>query len=539
MEKVKKATSGLAFRIISGTLFLLIGFALLISAIGYVRFTESLTNEYNDSAFRTAETAAAFIDGDKIEEYLATGGNTEEYAYTWNMIDVICQKQNVTLLYVLQPDVTDYGRFLSVINVVNHDSGFSPWEVGYQRDTTNDEYRNIYKNIYENGLERASVVRTTNLRGNEPHITSLIPIKRSDGTVSGILCVQRPMSELQSGRMGYLKWVAISAAALAVLSSIVAAVFLNNQFVKPVKQIIVEAKRFAKENKKTEEQEWINSSNIREIGDLAQAVNKMEDDTVSYMENLTNITAEKERIGTELALATKIQADMLPNIFPAFPEREEIDIYASMTPAKEVGGDFYDFFLIDDDHLGMVMADVSGKGVPAALFMMMSKNLVSNYTLMGGGPAKVLERVNKTICKNNDNDMFVTVWLGILTISTGKVVAANAGHEYPIIKKADGQFEVFKDKHGFVIGGMDGVKYREYEFILEKEDILYLYTDGVPEATNADEEMFGLERLTEALNQNPEANLQELLTNVKASVDNFVGEAPQFDDLTMLAIRLR
>lgn len=539
MKKVRKVVSGLAFRIISGALFLLISFALLISIIGYFRFTESLTNEYNDSAFRTAETAAAFVNGDKIEEYLETGGTSEEYAYTWNMLDVLCQKQNVTLLYVLQPDVTDYGRFLSVFNVVNHNSGFSPWEVGYQRDTTNEEYRMIYKNIYENGLERASVVRVTNLRGNEPHITSLIPIKRSDGTVSGILCVQRPMSELQGGRIAYLKWVAISVVALAVFSSFIAAIFLQKQFVKPVKQIINEAKRFAKENKKTEQHAWIRSSNIREIGDLAEAVNKMEDDTVSYMENLTNITAEKERIGTELALATKIQADMLPNIFPPFPEREEIDIYATMTPAKEVGGDFYDFFLIDDDHLALVMADVSGKGVPAALFMMMSKNLVSNFTLMGGGPAKVLERVNRTICKNNENDMFVTVWLGILTISTGTVVAANAGHEYPIIKKANGEFEVFKDKHGFVIGGMDGVKYREYEFTLEKEDILYLYTDGVPEATNAQNELFGLERLTQALNASPKTELKDLLTHVKTSVDDFVGEAPQFDDLTMLAVRLK
>ena len=539
MKNLKRVTSGLAFRIISGMLLLLLGFVLSISIIGYMRFTESLTNEYNDSAFRTAETAAAFIDGDKIEEYLETGGKTEEYEYTWNMIDVLCQKQNVTLLYVLQPDVSDYGRFLSVINVVNHNSGFSPWEVGYQRDTTNEEYRQIYKDIYENGLERASVVRTTNLRGNEPHITSLIPIKRSDGSVSGILCVQRPMSELQSGRMGYLKWVAVCSIILALFGAIVATTFLRRQFVAPVKKIINEAKRFAKENTKTKELDWANISSIREIDELGDAVNKMESDTILYMENLTSITAEKERIGTELALATKIQANMLPNIFPAFPDKEEIDIFASMTPAKEVGGDFYDFFLIDDDHLGIVMADVSGKGVPAALFMMMSKNLVNNFAVMDASPARVLERVNRTICKNNENDMFVTVWLGILTISTGNIVAANAGHEYPFIKRADGRFEKFKDKHGFVIGGMDGVKYREYEFKLEKNDMLFLYTDGVPEATNSEEELFGLERMEAALNTDLDANPEQVLENVKSAVDVFVGDAPQFDDLTMLAIRLR
>ena len=257
-----------------------------------------------------------------------------------------------------------------------------------------------------------------------------------------------------------------------------------------------------------------------------------------YIANIREITAEKERIGTELELATRIQADMLPNIFPPFPKRKDIDIYASMEPVKEVGGDFYDFFLMDDDHLGMVMADVSGKGVPAALFMMMTKILVNSITEMGDSPKETLERVNTLICQNNDEGMFVTVWLGILTISTGKIVAANAGHEYPIIRKANGQFEVYKDRHGFVIGGMENVKYREYEMTLEKGGTLFLYTDGVPEAMNTSKEMFGLDRMLEVLNRDPDADSQTLLTRMTEAVNEFAGEEPQFDDLTMLAVRI-
>ncbi len=275
-----------------------------------------------------------------------------------------------------------------------------------------------------------------------------------------------------------------------------------------------------------------------EIEVLAESFATLSKRTVEYIQQITAITAEKERIGAELELATKIQADMLPNIYPAFPERSEFDIYATMTPAKEVGGDFYDFFLIDDDHLGMVMADVSGKGVPAALFMMMSKILVNNYALMGGSPAKVLEQVNNQICKNNEEEMFVTVWFGVLEISTGKVTAANAGHEYPILKKAGGEFELFKDKHGFVIGGMDGMRYKDYEFTLEKGGTLFLYTDGVAEATNAQNELFGTDRMIEALNKNADASPTDLLNNMKQAVDEFVGEAPQFDDLTMLGLKL-
>ena len=268
------------------------------------------------------------------------------------------------------------------------------------------------------------------------------------------------------------------------------------------------------------------------------AIEKMEHDTLGYMDHLTTITAEKERIGTELALATRIQSDMLPNIFPAFPERKEFDIFASMTPAKEVGGDFYDFFLIDDDHLGLVMADVSGKGVPAALFMMMSKILVNNYAMMGGSPKEVLERVNNAICKNNEEDMFVTVWFGILTISTGRVVAANAGHEYPILRKADGKFEVLKDPHGLVIGGMEDMTYKEYEFTLEKGGTLFLYTDGVAEATNGQNEQFGMDRILETLNREPDAAPRRILETMQLAVEDFVGDAPQFDDLTMMALKM-
>lgn len=275
-----------------------------------------------------------------------------------------------------------------------------------------------------------------------------------------------------------------------------------------------------------------------EIEILAESFATLSKRTIDYIEQLTTITAEKERIGAELELATRIQADMLPNIFPAFPERAEFDIYATMTPAKEVGGDFYDFFLIDDDHLGMVMADVSGKGVPAALFMMMSKILVNNFAMLGGSPAKVLEQVNNQICKNNDEDMFVTVWFGILEISTGKITAANAGHEYPIIRKAGGDFELLKDKHSFVIGAMEGMSYKEYEFTLEKGGTLFLYTDGVAEATNINNELFGTDRMLEALNANAGASITELLTIMKKSVDDFDGEAPQFDDLTMLGVTL-
>ncbi len=275
-----------------------------------------------------------------------------------------------------------------------------------------------------------------------------------------------------------------------------------------------------------------------EIEVLAKSFADISHKTVQYVHEVQRVTAEKERIGTELNMAKQIQAAMLPHMFPPFPERSEFDLYASMTPAKEVGGDFYDFFLIDNDHLCLVMADVSGKGVPAALFMMVSKVILQSCAMLGKSPAEILQKTNTALCHDNQVEMFVTVWLGILEISTGKLTCANAGHEYPTIKHGDA-FELYKDKHGFVIGGLEGAKYKEYELQLAPGDKLFVYTDGVTEATNESMQLFGTGRMLEALNKNPAANPAETLTNVRSDIDTFVGAAEQFDDLTMLCLEYK
>ena len=276
-----------------------------------------------------------------------------------------------------------------------------------------------------------------------------------------------------------------------------------------------------------------------EIEELAECFARISHKTVEYLETVKQVTAEKERIGTELALATDIQAAMLPHIFPAFPDRPEFDLYASMNPAKEVGGDFYDYFLVDNDHLCLVIADVSGKGVPAALFMMASKIIIQSYAMQGFSTGEILERTNTALCSNNEAEMFVTVWLGILELSTGKIKASNAGHEYPAVKFPDGQYELFKDKHSFVIGGMEGLRYKEYELVITPGTRLFVYTDGVPEATNAEEELFGTKRLLDALNSRPDESPQETLSTVRQAVDDFVQNAEQFDDLTMLCVEFK
>lgn len=212
-----------------------------------------------------------------------------------------------------------------------------------------------------------------------------------------------------------------------------------------------------------------------------------------------------------------------------------MNIYASMIPAKEVGGDFYDFFFVDQNHLALVIADVSGKGVPAALFMVIAKTLIKNRTQTGESPADALYNVNNQLCEGNEAEYFVTVWLAVIDLKTGDVVEANAGHEYPAFRCGDGPYELVKTRHSPAVAIMEGLKFRQREFHMNPGDRLFVYTDGVTEATNTNNELFGEERLLDALNHNPDADPEELLPIVKKNIDDFAGEAPQFDDITMLS----
>ena len=276
-----------------------------------------------------------------------------------------------------------------------------------------------------------------------------------------------------------------------------------------------------------------------ELETLADTLARMERDETAYVDKMAQVAAEKEREEAELRMATRIQESALPRTFPAFPDRPEFEIYASMAPAREVDGDFYDFFLVDDDHLCMVIADVSDKGIPAALFMMTSKTTIANHIRMGKSPAEALADTNRSICERNEAGMFVTVWVGILEISTGRLTAANAAHEYPALQRPHGAFALYRDRHSIMVGVMDDTEFTDYRMVLRPGSKLFVYTDGVPEATNADGAMFGLDRMVDVLNEEKGAGPEQVLDNMRRAVDEFVQGAPQFDDLTMLCLEYK
>jgi sigma-B regulation protein RsbU (phosphoserine phosphatase) len=258
----------------------------------------------------------------------------------------------------------------------------------------------------------------------------------------------------------------------------------------------------------------------------------LSDDINSTVSTLKRYIAEAAaRIDRELEYAKQIQLSALPT---NFPEKENFEIYAQMIAAKEVGGDFYDFYKLSDTTVAFLVADVSGKGIPAAMFMMTAKTIIKDLAESGMAVNDIFTKANEKLCENNESGMFVTAWMGILDLETGRMQFANAGHNPPLLKRANGDFEYLKTRAGFVLAGMEGIRYRAGELMFYPGDRLFLYTDGVPEATNAENKLYGEDRLLAYMNENALAKATEFLPALKANIDEFVGDAPQFDDITML-----
>ena len=360
------------------------------------------------------------------------------------------------------------------------------------------------------------------------------------GNAKAVLIFRHNCDDFVSLLWGNLKVMLLTGVIALLVTNILLVLFINRKAIRPlsaVKNAVLAYKTDKDSAKAAQKMQKIKVRN--EVSVLADSFSEMTGEIDRYMAENLRLTSERERVSAELEMAAEIQLDMLPKEFPSSSALEAFELYASMTPAKEVGGDFYDFFMIDEDHLGLVIADVSGKGMPAALFMMKSKIILKQNALSGGTPAQIIEKANNAICENNDAMMFVTVWLGILELSTGKLTAANAGHEYPIIRQPDGSFELLKDKHGISLGMRKNRTFKEYELTLQKGSTLFVYTDGAPEATNSEDTLYGTERLLEALNRDADSSPQKLIDNVHKAIDEFVGDAPQFDDLTMLCVKLK
>ena len=491
-----------------------------------------MEEQYASLAFGQASVAADLIDGDRVEQYYRTGEKDAYYEEIHRYLQDVREKLGLKYFYVVVPE--------DEVMYYIWDAGV-PGEDGVCDLGDTDAYYGGGNELMH-GAFAVDAEQTILITNNEEYgylASAYVAILNKAGTPVALASVDISMDMIDQQIRQFLGLTLCVVLAVLLLSIFAYYYYVRRILIRPLRTLhhaaigLVESKMAALSDFRVE----VNTGD--ELEELAHSFQYMVSELNEYIQNLSRVTAEKERIGAELDVARHIQASMLPCIFPAFPERHEFDIYASMTPAKEVGGDFYDFFLVDDDHLALVMADVSGKGVPAALFMMISKTLLKSAAQSGLSPKAVLEKVNDQLCENNEAEMFVTVWLGILEISTGKMKCANAGHEYPAIMRRGGSFELFRDKHGFVLAGMEGARYREYELELDAGDRLVVYTDGVPEATNASNTLYGTDRMLRALNAAEGGSCRQLLEALHRDVDEFAGGADQFDDITMLCIEMK
>ena len=322
--------------------------------------------------------------------------------------------------------------------------------------------------------------------------------------------------------------------AVLILGSM-AALTVSKRIVKPLERMTHKVRSLGGKNLQFQMEDEYRTGDEIEV--LAESFATLSAKTLQYVDQVKRVTAEKERIGAELTMANAIQRSQLPRLFPPFPNRHEFNLFATMKPAKEVGGDFYDFFMVDNDHVALVMADVSGKGVPAALFMMVTRMLIKSRLQSGESPSEALTNVNRQLCESNELGFFVTAWLAVLEISTGKGIAVNAGHEHPALRRSGGKYELVLYRHSLALAAMDGVQFRQHEFQLFPGDSVFVYTDGVTEATSSEKELFGTDRMLEALNKAPDAEPDEILATVMGEINRFMDGEEQFDDITMLCLK--
>ena len=504
--------------------------------IGYRVFKQLFERQYKDVTEQIAETALSYIDADRIVGYAMKPEPDDEWRETDHKLDVLTVTAQLAYIYVTIPS-SDYKSRIYIYDTVHPDvQGGKKYELGRTNslEKYDEERINELKRVMNEGESEIHFVY--NKTGG--HVTTSIPVKDSYGKCVAIMSVVKPMHEVRDFKVQYRNTVLISSAGITALFVCIFVLMLIFRVVRPLRLITEETAHFAEHGGQIEVGNLAGVRGRDELGVLARSVEKMSDDMNQYIADLTHTTAEKERLSAELDVATQIQANMLPRIFPPYENHPEIELYASMSPAKEVGGDFYDFFIVDDDHFAIVVGDVSGKGVPAALFMVIAKTLLKNVIMQGKSPAEVFGIVNNQLCEGNDAGLFVTCWMGLLTLSTGELVFANAGHTSPVIRR-DKKAEFLVSKPNLMLAGMEGMAYQEHSVMMKGGDRLFVYTDGITEATNAQNELYGENRLLAALNCAKVESSKEILSEIRADIDKFVGDAPQFDDITMLEFSLK
>ena len=529
----KKRRFNLQPKLLLGLVIMAVVLVFVLLSVIMIIFGGFMYTYYSWITYDNAYMSSYVIDGDRIAQYYDNGKIGEKDDYYKEIADYLLNvKEEVRFqyLYVAVPE----GDNLVYIWYTGTPDEENTHKTGDIVQLSDDEMEFMKKAADVKGAAIDENVLIT-----ENFATAYVPVYDSNNNIAAYVTASMSTESMNQNGDLFTVITLIVTLIVLIISSFIYYIYIKKILIRPLFSLHNAVTGLVSGHMEHLDEFTVDVKTKDEVGDLADGFEQMVKELNEYINNLSRVTAERERIGAELDVATHIQKSMLPCIFPAFPEQKEFDIYATMTPAKEVGGDFYDFFMVDERHLAIVMADVSGKGVPAALFMVIGKTLIKDHTQSGRSLGEVFTEVNDLLCESNSEGLFITAFEGVLDLVTGEFNYVNAGHEMPFICRAGESYEAQKIRAGFVLAGMEGIKYRAGSMTLSVGDKVFQYTDGVTEATNAQNELYGMERLGEVLNKNKDSSPAELLPKVKEDIDLFVGEAPQFDDITMLCLEYK
>ena len=534
-----------------GILLLALALAISMISVTYFAYRDANLEKYRRIVGASAQTAASLLDGDQVEQYLKTGKGDAAYFTMHQNLQNLLTYNDLTYIYAYVPHFAERrAEYIFDIGVLEEGQSFEmpehPEEIDVIYAWEMDESYSLEDDASIPIIQEVIDTRRPNLDLNlavgefGALASAYVPLLNSRGEYVAIIGADVAVEQVYEELNQIIGFLTIIVIGIIIVAIMLFSWYVRHNMIRPLQILVDSAHNFvANKYINGTSTEIVHINTRDELQSLAEAFNKMSLDIAQYIQDVTQLTNERERIAAELSVATKIQDSVLPHKFDIAPQPDDFKLYGIMHPAKEVGGDFYDFFMLDDDHLCMVIGDVSGKGVPAALFMMMAKSVIRYNMLRGCSLADAFIEANDSLCENNEEGMFVTVLCALIDIRTGQMQIVDAGHGCPIRVNRQGVIEPIKTKRGFVMGGMESIRYRTVDAQLEPGDMMYFFTDGVSEADNNEKELYGTARIYQSLENHWKGDLKQMLHNIHGDLITFADGAPQADDITMLAIHFK
>ena len=546
---MKTKQGKLSTRVVVYCCILAAALSLVLGGLGYSIYRRKSMSSYKMYIESTLNIVDSMVDADDMRICIDSGQRTEGYDQLQRQIDNIKENTMVEFIYLIVPMDKD-----DISNIQYVSIAYTEEEYLYEADNIvylgepvqEDAFTDVMLQVFREAMFGAGEISyVSNDAGFGNMLTGTKPVIDSNGNTVCLICVDYSMEEIYSTMFDYLIGIIIGTVITAMLTLFVIIARINRTVVSPIQAMAVAAGDFVQQTHEIVDPSQLAYKNVEvytndEIRILSESIHNMMSDMIDFMQNLTKAAADKERISAELNVANQIQDSMIPNIYPAFQERQEFDVYGSILYAQHMGNIFYDYFFIDNTHFGFFIGDISHTGISAALMMVIARTIIKNYAKLGFGVDRVFAETNNQISSSNESaGMKITAFMGIVDLETGIMSYVNAGHSQPFLKRSGEKFKELPCKNGFALGSMANVPYWKQEIQLVQGDMLFMYTNGLTEAYDHKGDIFSKERLENMLNIwiAKEYDIQDIARTAQQSVQEFMNGAEQERDIAMLLFR--